>query len=181
MSVLPGSLDYLYHNNIIDHIPYEAYSMTPMTYSGYAQMSGVGTGYANGIDYLNSAKNGLLYNTYTHPDVFVHRDPYFSTRHEQTLGQKFIHDGQEYGRGYDMGYMINGEDGRRFNNSFSNTMSSIGDKISRVPNWLKGLVGVGIVALTVRGLCKGANFDWAKIKNSISTSKINPKNWFHKK
>lgn len=25
MTVLPGSLDYLYYNGIIDHIPYEAY------------------------------------------------------------------------------------------------------------------------------------------------------------
>ena len=27
MTVLPGSLDYLYYNGIIDHIPYEAYDM----------------------------------------------------------------------------------------------------------------------------------------------------------
>ena len=43
--VLPGSLDYLYYNGILDHIPYEAYEMTPMTPSGMAQMSGMGTGY----------------------------------------------------------------------------------------------------------------------------------------
>ena len=27
MAVLPGSLDYLYYNGIIDHIPYEAYDL----------------------------------------------------------------------------------------------------------------------------------------------------------
>lgn len=46
MTVLPGSLDYLYHNGIIDHIPYEAYEMTPMTPSGRAQLSGMGMGYS---------------------------------------------------------------------------------------------------------------------------------------
>lgn len=30
MAVLPGSLDYLYHNGIIDHIPYEAYEQPKM-------------------------------------------------------------------------------------------------------------------------------------------------------
>ncbi len=27
MTVLPGSLDYLYYNGILDHIPYEAYAI----------------------------------------------------------------------------------------------------------------------------------------------------------
>lgn len=46
MAVLPGSLDYLYYNGILDHIPYEAYEMSPMTPSGMAQMSGIGSGFS---------------------------------------------------------------------------------------------------------------------------------------
>ena len=30
MTVLPGSLDYLYYNGILDHIPYEAYEGAPL-------------------------------------------------------------------------------------------------------------------------------------------------------
>ena len=44
MTILPGSLDYLYHNGILPSIPYEAYEMTPMTASGRAQMAGMGMG-----------------------------------------------------------------------------------------------------------------------------------------
>ena len=50
MSVLPGSLDYLYYNGILDHIPYEAYdsgmpavrmnNMPPLSgFGNYAQPS----------------------------------------------------------------------------------------------------------------------------------------------
>ena len=52
MAILPGSLDYLYYNGIIDHIPCEAYEMTPMTPSGIAQMSGMsGLGFASQCPY----------------------------------------------------------------------------------------------------------------------------------
>ena len=51
MTVLPGSLDYLYYNGIIDHIPYEAYQMPAAVMSG--------------TQYLNAARQGQLYeNTY---------------------------------------------------------------------------------------------------------------------
>ena len=30
MTVLPGSLDHLYYNGILDSIPYEAYEMPPV-------------------------------------------------------------------------------------------------------------------------------------------------------
>lgn len=60
MAIQPGSLDYLYYNGIIDHIPYEAYEMTPMTPSGRAQMMGMGTGYGQS-----------LLNGYATPDMFV--------------------------------------------------------------------------------------------------------------
>ena len=43
MTVMPGSLDYLYYNGVLDHIPYEAYEMTPMTQSAMAQYYGMGS------------------------------------------------------------------------------------------------------------------------------------------
>lgn len=44
MAVLPGSLDYLYYNGIIDHIPYEAYDMGmyPVRMNGMQPISGYG-------------------------------------------------------------------------------------------------------------------------------------------
>ena len=40
MTILPGSLDYLYYNGITPCIPYQAYEMLPMTNSGIMEMSG---------------------------------------------------------------------------------------------------------------------------------------------
>ena len=70
MTVLPGSLDYLYYNGILDHIPYEAYasgmpavrmnSMPPMPGSGnYAQNSYMeyASNYFNGGESAYSAPN----------------------------------------------------------------------------------------------------------------------------
>ncbi len=37
MTVLPGSLDYLYYNGILDHIPYEAYDIP--AYSNYTSVA----------------------------------------------------------------------------------------------------------------------------------------------
>ena len=34
MTILPGSLDYLYYNGILDHIPYEAYEYPSVGQSG---------------------------------------------------------------------------------------------------------------------------------------------------
>ena len=45
MTILPGSLDYLYYNGITETIPYVAYEMPPVTASGRAQLAGAGMGY----------------------------------------------------------------------------------------------------------------------------------------
>lgn len=70
MTVLPGSLDYLYYQGILDHIPYEAYDMpyigvqemqTPMpSGSQLKQMAieSVGAGGANGVGGVNGM-NGI--------------------------------------------------------------------------------------------------------------------------
>ena len=64
--VMPGSLDYLYHYGILDHIPYEAYEMTPINNQAYAPM--------NGSQYIDATKQGLMYDTYTGQDTFVQRN-----------------------------------------------------------------------------------------------------------
>ena len=78
MTILPGSLDYLYYNGILNHIPYEAYQTSPVTPSGIALISGIGNGinYATmGCNkYLEQAQQGYLYQNSTHPDAFVPRE-----------------------------------------------------------------------------------------------------------
>ena len=41
MSIMPGSLDYLYYEGITPCIPYEAYGQLPATASGMAEISGI--------------------------------------------------------------------------------------------------------------------------------------------
>jgi len=98
MTVLPGSLDYLYYNGVLDHIPYDVYDMPPVTASGM-QRSGMGfppagsikqsflgdtgmnninyPGNMNGSAYLNEAMKGGMYGNYgNYNDSFNHAASY---------------------------------------------------------------------------------------------------------
>ncbi len=134
MAILPGSLDYLYHNGIINHIPYEAYETVPMTASGQAQLSGMGMGHGftnsplnynigptslNGSQYLRQAQGGYLYDTYTSPDVFVSRN----------------------------NSPIQDREGYSVRKAFNSVMNA--------PSWLKGLASGGIIIATLMCLLKG--------------------------
>lgn len=61
--VMPGSLDYLYYNGILNSIPYEAYQMSPAT---YAPM--------NATQYLNQAKKDYGFSEQMAPDIFIKRN-----------------------------------------------------------------------------------------------------------
>ena len=75
MAAYPGSLDYLYHNGILDCIPYEAYQIPNVGYNPAASI--------NTINYLNLAKQGALYeNTYTNSDSFKRVDPNYGTENK---------------------------------------------------------------------------------------------------
>jgi len=65
MTIQPGSLDYLYYNGIIDHIPYEAYA-SPIGQPYYAP--------AYNSNYLDTAKSGYAYQ-YGGSDCFVPTNP----------------------------------------------------------------------------------------------------------
>ena len=142
MAVLPGSLDYLYYNGIIDRIPYEAYEIMPMTPSGMAQMSGAGMcmgagSYGmmpamNGTQYLQAAQRGLIYNTYTCPDTFINRD---------------ISD--------EVDSCSNNQRGKSFKDSIKDTYAKAYNTYSTTPGWVKGLLATGITLLTLAALIKG--------------------------
>ncbi|MBQ7764505.1 hypothetical protein IJ384_03945 [bacterium] len=154
MAILPGSLDYLYYNGILDHIPYEAYEQTPITPSGMAQMSGMGMNYTanpmmhgygtapmpamNGTQYLQSAQKGLLYNTYTYPDTFVRRN----------------NNDIEIGADADFKKMAYGEEGKNFRQAISDAAVKTKETVSSSPNWIKGLLASGILITTLCMLFK---------------------------
>ena len=151
MANLPGSLDYLYNSGIIDHIPYEAYEMTPLTYANTAQM--------NGSQYLQAAQKGLLYNTYTCPDTFVRRNT--NTTNEYSVYNRSFKDGDGYSRDADLEVMANGEDGKRYRKAITNAASRAKETVSNSPNWVKGLLASGILITT---LCALLTKGKAKVK-----------------
>lgn len=195
MAVLPGSLDYLYYNGILDHIPYEAYEMSPMTPSGMAQMSGMGTGYGfnpamtgfgatgmsqmNGSQYLKAAQGGLLYDTYTYPDTFVRRNNNIERGNGYSIRQKAFSDGEGYGRDLDYEVMANGQEGKNFRQAISDAASKTKETVSNSPNWVKGILAGGIMITTLCMLLRGKKKP-ASAPQSSFWSKLNPINWFKK-
>lgn len=170
MAVLPGSLDYLYHNGILPRIPYEAYEMTPMTPSGQAQFAGMGMGYGfnaspmygavgmssmNGTQYLNQAQRGLMYNTYTCPDTFVRRNNKPIEAGEGYSIKKAFIDGEGYGRDLNAEGMALGEDTKGIRKSFSKFGAKVKNSVVNAPDWAKGLAAGGIMLGTLACLFRG--------------------------
>ena len=171
MAVLPGSLDYLYYNGILNHIPYEAYEMTPMTASGRAQLAGMGMGFGNptnlnygavaassqinATQYLQQAQMGNLYNTYTHPDTFVPRDTDYVEHGAGSLGRKTFQNNNDYGAAVGSGAMPLGQDGKNFRQTISEWGAKAKESVTNSPQWVKGLVAGGIIVATAYCLLTG--------------------------
>lgn len=200
MAVLPGSLDYLYYNGILDRIPYEAYEQSPITASGRAQMAGLNSNmpfnnsygtfsnniHMNGSQYLKYAQNGALYNnTLTHPDIFVKRShPNMQVNDARSFINKTFADGQGYGAGLDYEVKAIGEDGKAMRKAVTDTASKAVGSFMDSPLWVKGFVGATIMVGTLYGLFKGKKPAVSKTINSTPNqgfwSKLNPANWFKK-
>ena len=71
MTVLPGSLDYLYHNRILDHIPYEVYQTAPMAQTAVMQMPNMLNGMDIGMG-QDPMSRGYGYN-----QAIVENNPYY--------------------------------------------------------------------------------------------------------
>lgn len=189
MAVLPGSLDYLYYNGTLDHIPYEAYEMGPVTPSGMAQMSGMGTGIGmgygmnpiggynmnsgyqmngysspyqmNGSQYLQAAQQGSLYNNYSTQDNFMNR-------YNSDISQGQNYSKENYGFG---------ENGKNFRESILEVATATKDTVSSSPNWIKGILAGGIMLTTLCMLFKGKKKPAPQTYSTSFLSKLNPKNW----
>lgn len=191
MSVMPGSLDYLYYNGILDHIPYEAYETTMAAPSG---MGGVGAG-VNGVgvnggmmntpgmmnnttmnsaqtmmnpqtsmnaeQYLTSAMQGNAYSTYNSPDTFVRRNNSVSSQ----------------GQDYDLMQNAVGIKGSTFKDNISNAAQ----QAKNAPSFLKGLAAGGIIIGTLVCILKGRKKP--TVEEAVKPgfwSKLNPLKWFKK-
>lgn len=168
MTVLPGSLDYLYYNGILDHIPYEAYeTVAPM----------------NGSQYLNQAKQGLLYDTYTSPDTFVKHS---SNEYRQGQDYSFYNHafGVGDGVGKDQSFEMKafGPEEKSFRESIVDSAKSTASGFSNTSIFIKGLVAGGVMVGTLFCLLRGKKTGSVKEASVPSfLSKLNPKNWFKKK
>lgn len=177
MTVLPGSLDYLYYNGILDHIPYEAYEMGPAT------ASGMGYNQMNGSQYLNQAMQGSMYNTYTNPDTFVRRNSNeYRQGEDYSLAQQTFGINDGIGKDSDLEVKAFGDEGKSFRETIVNGAKSTGSSFLNAPNFIKGLVSGALIIGTLFCLLKGkkkAPIESIPEKTSF-WSKMNPKNWFKK-
>lgn len=173
--VMPGSLDYLYYNGVLDHIPYYAYetsfnnqgTMAPAYASNQAMVN----------QYLDSAKRGQAYNTYNHPDVFVKRNNDSSYQEGYSIKEHAYNLNNGYGKDADYEVMANGEDGKSFRESIIDAANQTKETVSQKP-MLKGILAGGIILATFLSLFKGKN---SVAANSTSFwTKVNPINWFRK-
>lgn len=194
MTVLPGSLDYLYYNGTLDHIPYEAYEMGPVTPSGMAQMSGMGTGI--GMAYgmnpmggynMNSGyqMNGYGMNGYVSPyqmsgSQYLQAAQQGSLYNNYTTQDNFVN---RYNSGISQGQNLSkenyrfGENGKNFRESILEAASATKDTVSSSPNWIKGILAGGIMLTTLCMLFKGKKKPVPQTYSTGFLSKLNPKNW----
>lgn len=127
MTVLPGSLDYLYHNGVLDHIPYEAYEMPQ--YMSSASSSRGDRDYIQSRDsYTKSAKlSSVEHSEYTNPyradkhDIFVNESDRKSSVYNSSTGENPVKK----------------------------------EKVLTTPAILKGLAGVVVMVGTIFLLVKG--------------------------
>ena len=172
--VMPGSLDYLYYNGVLDHIPYYAYETIPYN---QGQMTPAYASNQMMVDqYLNAARQGQAYNTYNHPDVFVKRNN-DSVSDGYSLKEHAFNLSDGYGKNADYEVMANGEDGKSFRLQILDAAKDTKETVMQKPV-LKGILAGGIILGTFAMLFKGKS---SVAANSTSFwGKVNPINWFRK-
>ena len=182
--ITPGSLDYLYHKGILDHIPYEAYeygignlqTIGTNPYAGIKQAY-LGGNYPmqstvmNGSQYINAAQKGLLYNEYLqNNDSFIRRNPVpnneFSFKNNaygiyNNAGRDAYYSLRPYdyddniGRDADFEVMANGYEGKNFRQSIETAASSAKQSVTNAPPILKGLIAAALIIATPLLIIKG--------------------------
>lgn len=194
MSVMPGSLDYLYYNGILDHIPYEAYETTPVMPSGAGinpmmnqtmNFAGMGVNaqayQMNAEQYINAARQGNAFNTYNAPDTFVRRN---NSGIRQGQNYNFVNNAfgiNGQGRDYDFETGALGVEGKTFRENLTDVAQQTKNSVSNAPGFVKGLLAGGIMIGTLYCLLRGKKKP--PVEEAVKTSfwsKLNPVKWFKK-
>ena len=175
MTILPGSLDYLYHNGILDRIPYEAYEIPPMTPSGQMQMAGingvaqVGYGmnqYGNPYANLNMPVNTQMLNLpqmnmlEKHNTQALHnlaaKQAYSSKRPEWNTHSGYApYPNDRISRLTSVDATQTKKEKRSMWSSAKNYVSTTVNTFINAPMWVKGLASAGVILTTVLCLAKG--------------------------
>ena len=199
--ITPGSLDYLYYNGILDHIPYEAYDYG---FIGQGQnnlinpYSGLKQAFMNGTQYINAAKRGLGYNAYMQNDSFVRSNPmrngnqnYMQGRTgiygDVGLGSRYRADVYGLGAGVgsesDLACVACGPEEQNLRQQIVSTAASAKQSVLNAPSLVKGLIAAALLIATPILIVKAHKKPTAVTASNTfcwATSKWNPKNWFKK-
>ena len=199
MTIIPGSLDHLYYNGIIDHIPYEAYEMAPVMHSTNAHrcnhplckannMKGQIYGnYGNSYDSFvgtvcNPQMYGVLPSMSLYSGGYGGVSPYsdwnalvglYGVPVNPYYGLKdaFVH--ENCGCNY--------SHYNSFNESIKAEAKDAKEGVLNSHPGLKGLLSLGILLMTPFLLLKGIGKGKQPVVNSAKKSfwsRLNPKNWF---
>ena len=208
MTVLPGSLDYLYYNGILDHIPYYAYegviggannSMSFGTNPYSSMTSGMGMGNSiggygsvglmsqmNANQYMQTAQQGNLYNAYNMPDAYV-RGSNVNVNSAQGYSFNQNASGVGYGNGDSSGLgKVSGTEEKSFRESIMDAASNTKKTVTNSPSWVKGLLATALMLGTFcLFLKKGKKPAKQAVEQQAEKTgfwtKLNSKNWFKKK
>jgi hypothetical protein len=150
----------------------------------------------NGTDYLNYAKQGMLYNTGNQNDTFVKGTNYNASNEksffEKSMGinddigrtpsiTKDVLDNEWQGQKSDPEIMGLDAEGKSIRQTLTNGAKSATQAISNAPTFVKGLISGGIIVGTLCCLLKGKktpakttgrNSFWSTIKNKFQRKKI---------
>ena len=128
MTIQPGSLDYLYYNGVLDYVPQDIYQQPVYVQNNYPM---------TGSQYIEQAKQGLIYDTYTHPDVFIPQENKAEAKRDF------------YQKSY-------GSDGRSYREAILEEANNVKEKSSLIPFWAKATVALSALGITTGILIKKA-------------------------
>ena len=193
MTVMPGSLDYLYNLGILNRVPYEAYAMPQMGYNGIAGSMAspyyqapiqgpypvnMQSGMYPTQKYHNAGMNNMMSRAYStsgmlpqvtgsqYLDASMQGDLYTSYNSPDTFvcRDSCMHKP-----------LTNQQEKRNFAQSMKDFTVKAKATYDSTPTWIKGLAGAGVILGTVACLFRGkpaaaksATQDsgfWEKIKN----------------
>ena len=197
--IIPGSLDYLYYNGILDHIPYEAYEYgyIGQGQNGINPYSGLKQTFMNGTQYINAAKRGLGYNANMQNDSFVRSKSMRNGNQYYMPGSTGIYGNVGLGSGYradvygvgtgigsesDLACVACGPEEQNLRQQIVSAVSSAKQSALNAPSLVKGLLAAALLIATPILIVKAHKKPTAAVSNTScwATSKWNPKNWFKK-